>query len=166
MVGAFCAHSADEWTAASGITSKIPPLYDVATSWFKYEELTDDWIDLAVLEESQRGPALKNRFDEGSQIAFRCQGRRRIHLDAAFERRFSQGSHGCLGDRIAFCFTSIHQRFRDSANEAHVDSEAEAEIFVICIVSIERRRLAHSSQILEQVCIQRVRHIRRSVKTP
>ena len=42
--------------AASGITTKIPPLFDGSTSWFPYEELIDDWLDLTVLEESKRGP--------------------------------------------------------------------------------------------------------------
>ena len=31
-------------------------------SWFKYEELIEDWLDLTVLEETKRGPALKNRL--------------------------------------------------------------------------------------------------------
>ena len=55
MVGAFRAESTDQWTVASGITTKIPPLFDGSTSWFKYEELVDDWLDLTVLEESKRG---------------------------------------------------------------------------------------------------------------
>ena len=29
---------------------------------FKYEELIDDWLDLAVLEGEKRGPAPKNRL--------------------------------------------------------------------------------------------------------
>ena len=37
MVGAFRAQPTDEWTAASGITSKIPPPFDGSTSWFKDE---------------------------------------------------------------------------------------------------------------------------------
>ena len=61
-VGAFRAQSIDQWTAASAITTKIPPLFDGLTSWFKYEELFEDWLDLTVLEVSQRGPALKNRL--------------------------------------------------------------------------------------------------------
>ena len=36
----------------AGITTKIPPLFDGSTSWFKYEELIEDWLDLAVLEET------------------------------------------------------------------------------------------------------------------
>ena len=40
----------------------IPPLFDVLTSWFKYEELIDDWLDLTQLEPGKRGPALKNRL--------------------------------------------------------------------------------------------------------
>ena len=61
MVGTFRAESTHQWTAASGITTKIPPLHDGLTSWFKYEELIDDWLDLTVLEAGKRGPALKNR---------------------------------------------------------------------------------------------------------
>ena len=52
----------DQWTAACGITTKIPPMCDGSTSWFKYKELIDDWLDLTVLEESKRGPALMNRL--------------------------------------------------------------------------------------------------------
>ena len=38
MVGAYRAESTDQWTAGSGITTKIPPLFfDGLTSWFKYE---------------------------------------------------------------------------------------------------------------------------------
>ena len=62
MVGAYRAESSDQWTASSGITTKIPPLFDGPTSWFKYEELMDDWLDLAVLEAGKQGPALKNRL--------------------------------------------------------------------------------------------------------
>ena len=62
MVGTYLAESTDQWTAASGITTNIPPLFDGLTSWFKYEELIDDWLDLTVLEAGKRGPALKNRL--------------------------------------------------------------------------------------------------------
>ena len=41
---------------------KKPPLFDGPTSWFKYEELIDDWLDLTVLEAGERGPALENRL--------------------------------------------------------------------------------------------------------
>ena len=37
-------------------------LFDGSTSWFKYEELIDDWLDLTVLEAAKRGPALENRL--------------------------------------------------------------------------------------------------------
>ena len=49
LVGACRAESTDQWTAASGITKKIPPLFDGSTSRFKYEELINDWLDLTVL---------------------------------------------------------------------------------------------------------------------
>ena len=62
MVGANGAESKDQWTVGSGITTKIPPLFDGSTSWFKYEELIDDWLELTVLEADERGPALKSRL--------------------------------------------------------------------------------------------------------
>ena len=62
MVGAYRAEWTDQYTAGSGITAKIPPLFDGSTSWCKYEELIDDWLDLAVLDAEKRGPALKNRL--------------------------------------------------------------------------------------------------------
>ena len=60
MVEVYRAESTDQWTAASGITTKIPPLFDGPTYGFKYEELIDDRLDLTVLEAGKRGPALKN----------------------------------------------------------------------------------------------------------
>ena len=44
------------------IYKKIPLLFDGSTSWFKYEDLIDDRLDLTVLEAEKRGPALKNRL--------------------------------------------------------------------------------------------------------
>ena len=62
LVDAYRADDTDQRTASSGSTVKIPPLCDGPTSWFKYEERTDDWQDLTVLETRKRGPALKNRL--------------------------------------------------------------------------------------------------------
>ena len=62
VVGAYRAESTNEWTAASGITSKIPPLFDGSTSWFKCEELIEDWLDLTVREAGKLGPALKDKL--------------------------------------------------------------------------------------------------------
>ena len=53
----YRAESTFDFSAGSGITTKCPPLSDGSTSWFKYEELIEDWLDLAVLEETKRGPA-------------------------------------------------------------------------------------------------------------
>ena len=57
MVGAYRAESTDHYTAGSGITPKIPPLFDGSTSSFKYEDLFDDSLDLTVLEAEKRGQA-------------------------------------------------------------------------------------------------------------
>ena len=68
LVGAYRAQSAYQWTAGTGITTKIPPVFEVSTSWFKYEELIDDWLDLTVLEAGKRGPALENRLVGDSAV--------------------------------------------------------------------------------------------------
>ena len=74
----------------------------------------------------------------------------------------AQRLHGCQGDRISFYCASVYQLLRDCANEAQVDSEAEAKVLTLSIVSIERTRLAQASQVLEQFGIQRFRHSRDS----
>ena len=51
MVGTYRADSTDLYAAGSWITAKIPPLFDGSTSWFKYEELIDDWLDLQCLKQ-------------------------------------------------------------------------------------------------------------------
>ena len=44
-VGAHRAESTDQFSAGSGITTKIPLLFDGSTSWLKCEELVDRrWI--------------------------------------------------------------------------------------------------------------------------
>ena len=90
--------------------------------------------------------------DQGSYTAFRYQGQCIIHLHATIQVCFTQRSHGCHGNRISLDFASIHQLVR---NRTDVYSEAESKVFVLCIVSIERQRLAQASQVLEQPCVQR-----------
>ena len=68
VVGSYPAESTDQWTAGSGITTKIPPLFDVSTSWFKYEELIDDFLDFTVLEAEKQGTALKNRLVGDAEV--------------------------------------------------------------------------------------------------
>ena len=41
MDGAHRVESTDQYTVGSGITAKIPSLFDGSTSWFKCEELVD-----------------------------------------------------------------------------------------------------------------------------
>ena len=93
--------------------------------------------------------------DQSSYTAFRYQGQCITHLHATLQVCIAQRSHGWQGDRISLDFASVHQLVRNRTDEAHVYSEAESKVLVLCIVSIERRRLAQSSQVLEQLCIQR-----------
>ena len=54
--------STDWHQGSMGVTTKVPPLFDGKTSWFQYEELIDDWVDLTTLDTAKHGPALKNRL--------------------------------------------------------------------------------------------------------
>ena len=62
MVGSHRAESSDQWTAGSGITTKIPPLFDGSASPVLSTRSADRRLDLTVLEAGKRGPALKNRL--------------------------------------------------------------------------------------------------------
>ena len=46
LFGTYRVESTDQYTVGSRITTKIPPLFGGSTSWFKYEELIDGWLDL------------------------------------------------------------------------------------------------------------------------
>ena len=61
MVGAYRAESDDQWTDATGITTKIPPLFGGPTSWFKSEELIDDWLYLTVHGDAEMYKGLLDR---------------------------------------------------------------------------------------------------------
>ena len=52
-----------DWNiVCSGMTPKVAPMYDGRTSWFQYEELIDDWLDMTSVEAQKQGPALKFRL--------------------------------------------------------------------------------------------------------
>ena len=44
------------------MTAKQPPSYDGRVSWFRYEELVDDWVTFTTIDASKRGPLLKSRL--------------------------------------------------------------------------------------------------------
>ena len=67
---------------------------------------------------------------------------------------FTQRFQGCLGDLIPLCFVIVHQRERDRTDDAHVDSQAEASVLIMSVVSIERWRLAQACHVLEQVFLR------------
>ena len=90
------------------------------------------------------------------------QGRRKVHLYAALQVCIAQRFHCYLGNRISLDFALVHQRVRDRTDDAHVDSEAGTGVLTLCVVSIERRRLAQASQVLEQFGIQMFRQSRDS----
>ena len=60
--GTDLAETTDQWSTIGGITVKTLPLFSKSTSWLKYEEIIDAWLDLKQLEDGKRGPALKNRL--------------------------------------------------------------------------------------------------------
>ena len=89
-VGSYRAESTDLCTARSGITAKIPPLFDGSTSWFKYEELIHEWLGLTVLEAEKRGPALKNRLVGDAELYKGPLNRESLRAQSVFLWRLYQ----------------------------------------------------------------------------
>ena len=42
------------------MTLKIAPTFDGLTSWFEYEDCTDDWLNLTTLTPPKHDPSLEN----------------------------------------------------------------------------------------------------------
>ena len=51
-----------EETLNLSMTAKQPPSYDGKVSWFRHEELVDDWVTITTAEAPKRGPLLKSRL--------------------------------------------------------------------------------------------------------
>ena len=49
------------------LTTKAAPAYDGRTSFFAFEDASDDWCDITELEPEKRGPALRNRLEGEAQ---------------------------------------------------------------------------------------------------
>ena len=52
------------------MTTKVPPQFEGKTSWFAFEDASDDWCDITELESEKWGPALRNRL-EGKASVFK-----------------------------------------------------------------------------------------------
>jgi len=52
------------------VTTKVPPGFDGKTSWFVFEDASDDWCYRTELESEKSGPALRNRR-EGEAFVFK-----------------------------------------------------------------------------------------------
>ena len=52
----------EELPAGALFTSKIAPAFNGRTSWFAYEELIEEFLDITVLDDEKIGPALRSRL--------------------------------------------------------------------------------------------------------
>ena len=100
LVGAYRGESPFDHTTGSRIRTKIPPLFDGSTSWFKYEELIEDWLDLTVLEKTKRRPALKTRLVGDAEMHKRLLDRKSLratdgvkYFRNTLRHHFIQGAH-------------------------------------------------------------------------
>ena len=55
-------------TAVLQFTTKMAPSFGGRVSWFSYEEAIDDWCDITELDQSKRGPALRNRLQGDAAV--------------------------------------------------------------------------------------------------
>ena len=47
---------------------KVPPAFNGRGSWFAFEELVFDWLDISSLDEEKNGPALRNRLCDEAAV--------------------------------------------------------------------------------------------------
>ena len=60
--------SEDMASSQAAMTTKVAPSYNGRTSWFSYEELIDEWVDLTTINPEKQGPNLRNRLVEDAQM--------------------------------------------------------------------------------------------------
>ena len=129
LVGAYPTESTDQRTTGSGITTKIPPLLDGSTSWFKYEELINDCLDLTVLEPEKRGPALKNRLVGDAGMHKGLLDREPLRAADGFKYfRNTLRSHFIKRSSESVCVEifSVHP----SKERKHLDGQVVRQVFI------------------------------------
>ena len=57
-------------------TSKLAPAFDGVSSWFQFEDLVEEWLDITTLDEEKRAPCLRSRLT-GAALTWKP------HLDRA-----------------------------------------------------------------------------------
>ena len=129
LVGAHRAESTDQFSAGCGITTKIPPLFDGSPSWFKYEELIDDWLDLTVLE------SRKTRTSTEEQTCRRCRNiqgtscprtSERCRWSQIFQERVETSLHERISECVPLEILSVHP----TKKSKHRDGEVDRHVFI------------------------------------
>ena len=64
------------------MSPKVPPAFNGRGSWFAYEELIYDWIDITTLDVPKQGPALRNRLTDEAAIYKSILDRERLKTPA------------------------------------------------------------------------------------
>ena len=62
------AYGASELAPGQLMSTKVPPAWSGKGSWFAYEELVYDWVDITVLDKDKQGPALRTRLFDAAVI--------------------------------------------------------------------------------------------------
>ena len=98
-------------TAVLQFTTKIAPSFDGRVSWFSYEEAIDDWCGITELEQSKRGPALRNRLEGDAAVYKPLLDRAALaaptgvtYLKTQLRQHFVKGTIG-----ISVAFLSTHE---------------------------------------------------------
>ena len=100
--------------------------FNGSASWFKYEELIEDWLDLTVFEETKRGPALKSRLVGDAEMYKGLLNRESLsatdgvkYFRNTFTLHFIKGSSECVLLEILSVQSSMKRKFRNG----HVDRQ-------------------------------------------
>ena len=70
------------------MTTKVAPAYGERTSFFAFEDATDDCCDITELEPEKRGPALRNRLEGEAQQYKRLFDREMLMMESTTSNGF------------------------------------------------------------------------------
>ena len=54
-------YGASELAPGQLMSTKVPPAFNGRGSWFAYEEMVLDWLDMTIVPPERQGPALKSQ---------------------------------------------------------------------------------------------------------
>ena len=104
---------------------------DWPASWFKYEELVDDWLDLTLFEAEKRGEALKNRLVGDAEMHKGLLDRESLR-DADGVKFFRFSLRPQLHQKISECLPLEILSVQSSKKRERRDGQVDRQVLTHC----------------------------------